>query len=133
MDVSFQLVAVGAGNLCNHAGSRLCVHLATNGRPPAVESGKVRIRIVLCRDCFCGDHACRQPDWCGTRLAALAAGCVLHSNCRRDVPEPGWSEYYYQAIALQNGWLDDGRVVSVNFSWELHRRTNHPALCCRDS
>jgi hypothetical protein len=49
--------------------------------------------------------------------------CTSFKPSGRDVPEPGWLSDY-QIVTGKNGWPDDGRVVSVDFGWQLHRRSN---------
>src|SRR2546425_211533 len=96
--------------------------MAKDGRPPAVQSGKIHDRPFLRRNCFCtGDdrrHAYRR--W--TSESHVVGRRLFFADGRRTLPEPGRSQHGNETVARAHGWLDDGRLVSVNIDWQLYRR-----------
>src|SRR5437867_3000692 len=103
--------------------------MAKDGRPPAVQSGKIHDRPFLRRNCFCtGDdrrHAYRR--W--TSESNVAGWRLLSTNSWRALPEPGWSQHGHETVSRSDGWLDDGRLVSFDLDWKLYRRPDDEIVC----
>ncbi len=104
--------------LCHPAGAGVRSFVGEAGRSTTVESGQVYARTVVYRCCLSIDDPCVYVDGQREDQSALACWSLLPRGLRRDVFEPGGTEYGYETRAREARRDHDGRLVSGVVVWK---------------
>src|SRR5437016_13397546 len=103
--------------------------MAKDGRPPAVQSGKIYHRPFLRRNCCCSRDHRRHAYRRWTSESHVVGRRLFFADGWRALPEPGWSQHGNETVSRSDGWLDDGRLVSFYLDWKLYRRPDDEIVC----